>query len=53
MEADFNAANKTVYGMRMLANVRKYKLTPEDLYSKQNRLADDGTLWKVVFFDIA
>ncbi len=53
MEAGFNAANKTVYGIRMLANVRKYKLMPEEVYSKQNRLVDDGTLSKVIFFDIA
>jgi hypothetical protein len=53
MEADFNAANKTVYGVRLLANVRKYKLMPEEVYSKQNQLADDGTFLKVIFFDIA
>jgi hypothetical protein len=53
MEADFNAANKTIYGMRMLANVQKYKLMPEEVFSKRNRLADDGALSKVLFFDIA
>jgi hypothetical protein len=36
----------------MLANVRKYKLMPEEVYSKRNRLADDGTLSKVLFYDI-
>ncbi len=36
----------------MLANVRKYKLIPEEVYSKRNRLADDGTLFKVLFYDI-
>jgi hypothetical protein len=36
----------------MLANVRKYKLMPEEVYSKRNRLADDGTLSKVFFYDI-
>ncbi len=31
MEADFNTTNKTVYGVRMLANVRRYKLMPEEV----------------------
>ncbi len=52
MEADFNATNKTIYRIRMLANVRKYKLMPEEVYSKRNSLADDGTLSKVLFYDI-
>ena len=52
MEADFNATNKIVYGNRMLHNVRKYNLMPEEIYSEKNRLADDGTLVKVLFYDI-
>ncbi len=52
MEADFNATNKTIYSIRMLANVWKYALMPEEVYSKQNCLADNGTLSKVLFFDI-
>ena len=52
MEADFNATNKVIYGMRMLANVRKYKLMPEEVYSERNHLAEDGTLPKVLFYDI-
>ena len=52
MEANFNATNKTVYGMGMLANVREYKLMSEEVYSERNHLADDGTLSKVLFYDI-
>ena len=52
MEADFNATNKIIYGQRMLAQARKYKLIPEEIYSERNRLADDGTLAKVLFYDI-
>jgi hypothetical protein len=52
MEADFNTTNKAIYGIRMLANVRKYNLMPEEVYSKRNHLADDGTLSKVLFYDI-
>jgi hypothetical protein len=52
MEADFNATNKIVYGDRMLHNIRKYKLMPKEIYSEKNRLADDGTLVKVLFYDI-
>lgn len=52
MEADFNATNKIIYGQRMLQQARKYKLVPEEIYSERNRLADDGTLAKVIFYDI-
>ncbi len=31
MEADFNAMNKEVYGVRMLEEARKYKLIPEEI----------------------
>ncbi len=50
--ADFNSTNKVIYGICMLANVRKYKLMPEEVYSKRNHLADNGTLSKVLFYDI-
>ncbi len=52
MEADFNAANKIAYGNRMLHKVRQHNLMPEEIYSEKNRLADDGTLDKVLFYDI-
>ncbi len=52
MEADFDATNKVIYGVCMLANVMKYRLMPEEVYSERNRLADDGTLSKVLFYDI-
>jgi hypothetical protein len=53
MEADFNATNKTIYGIRMLANARRYHLMPEEVFSEWNHLADDGTLSKIIIFDIA
>jgi hypothetical protein len=52
MEADLNATNKIEYGVRMLTNIRKYRLMPDEIYSERNRLADDGTLSKVIFYDI-
>ncbi len=52
MEVDFDSTNKVIYGIPMLANVRKYKLMPEEVYSKRNHLADNGTLSKVLFYDI-
>jgi hypothetical protein len=52
MEADFNATNKIIYGVRMLHNMRKYSLMPEEIYTERNRLADDGTLSKVFFYNI-
>ena len=52
MEADFNFANKTVYGGRMLYNVRKYNLMPGEICSERKIMADDGTLAKVLLIDI-
>ena len=52
MEADFNAANKIVYGERMLSNVRRHKLMPDEIFSEKGRMADDGGLSKVIFYDI-
>ena len=52
MEADFNATNKIVYGDRMMKNARKHNLMPEETFSEKNRMADDGTLCKTLFYDI-
>ena len=52
MEGDFNATNKIVYGMRMLQNARNHEMMPEEIFSEKNRMADDGTLCKTLFFDI-
>ena len=52
MEENFNDDNKIVYGNRMLVNERKYKLMPGDVFSERNRMADDGGLAKVLFYDI-
>jgi hypothetical protein len=41
-----------IYSIRMLHNMRKYRLMPEEVYSKRNRLSDDGTLSKILFYDI-
>ena len=53
MEADFNFANKTIFGTRMLGNARKYNLIPEEIFSERNKTADDGTLTKTLFFDLS
>lgn len=42
-----------MFGRRMMNNVRRYGLMPEEIFSKKNRTADDGTLSKVLFFDIS
>ncbi len=52
MEMDFNAMNKEVYGVRMLNMARKYKLMPEEIFSKKNRMADNGGLAKTLFYNI-
>jgi hypothetical protein len=52
MEADFNAVNKIIYGRQMIQNVRKYSCMPDKICDKKNRMANDGTLTKVLFYDI-
>jgi hypothetical protein len=52
MEGDFNATNKIVYGSRMIYTAQGHHLIPEDIFSKKNRMADDGTLCKTLFYDI-
>ena len=52
MEADFNFFNKILYGVRMMDNVRRFGLMPEDIHSEKNRMADDGTLANVLLFDV-
>ena len=52
MEADLNATNKEIYGIRMLNLVRRHGLIKEEVYSERNRLADNRTFAKVLFYDI-
>ena len=52
MEANCNFPNKIIYGISMLDNARKYGFTPEEIYSKKNKMADNSSLAKVLFFDI-
>jgi len=53
MEADFNAANKMIFGNRMLSSVRANSLMPEEIFSEKGCTAVDGTLAKVLFYDIS
>jgi hypothetical protein len=52
MEGDFNATNNIVYGSRMIQTARGHHHIPEEIFSKKNRMADDGTLCKMLFYDI-
>jgi uncharacterized protein (UPF0332 family) len=52
MEADFNAANKLVFGIEMLQKARQHRLMSEEVFSERNKMADDGTLTKVLTYDI-
>jgi hypothetical protein len=47
-----NAVNKRIHGVKMMENVRRYRLLPEEIYSERNKLADDGTLSKILFYEI-
>ena len=52
MEVDFNHSNKEIFDKRMLDNVRKHGFMPEKIYSKRGKVPDDGTLAKVIFYDV-
>eukprot|EP00956_Cyclotella_meneghiniana_P004926 scaffold6070_cov41-Cyclotella_meneghiniana.AAC.5 len=52
MEADYNAKNKIIYGVRMMDNARLHKLMQEEIYSEQGRTAEDGALAKILFYDL-
>jgi len=52
MEADLNCSTKTVFCIRMLNEARRQNLMPEEVFSKRNKMADDGTLTKVLTYDI-
>ena len=52
MEADFNSANKIIYGNRMMDVVRQHGYMPEEIYSEKGKTADDGSLAKVLFYDV-
>ena len=52
MEADFNFSNKMIYGVRMMNNVKKVGWIPEEIYSEKGKTADNGSLAKVLFYDI-
>jgi hypothetical protein len=45
--------NKIVFGERMMDNVRKYKMMPEEIFSEKNKEATDGGISKKMFYDIA
>ncbi len=53
MEGDYNTMNKIIYGDQMIRSAQGYRLMPEEIFSKKNRMADDGTLCKTLFYDIA
>ena len=42
VEADFNFANKMIYGVRMLNNARLHGVMMEEIFSERNRMTDNG-----------
>jgi hypothetical protein len=52
MEADFNASNKIIHGIRMMKNIHDHQLMLEEIFSKKNRMADNGTLTKTLSYDV-
>jgi hypothetical protein len=52
MEADFNSINKILFGIRMLKMRRLHGFMPDEIFSERNRTAEEGTLLKVLFYDV-
>ncbi len=52
MESYFDFSNKLIYGVRMMNNVRTHNWMPEEIYNDKGKTANDGTLAKVLFYDI-
>lgn len=53
MEVHFSAANKIIFGQRMLEQVQHYKLMSDEVFSEEQCMADDSILAKVLFYDIS
>ena len=47
-----DCSTKTVFGIRMLDEARRQNLMPEEVFSERNKMADNGTLTKVLTYDI-
>ncbi len=52
MEANFNRSNKIVFGDRMMEVVRQHGYMPEEIYSEKDKTAEDGSLAKLLFYDL-
>ncbi len=52
MEADFNSSNKIVFGDCMMDVVRQHGYMLEEIYSEKGKTAKDGSLAKVLFYDL-
>jgi hypothetical protein len=52
MEADLNMTNKIIHGNCTLQVVRDHQLIQEEIDREQNQLMDNGTLVKVLFYDL-
>lgn len=52
MEADFKMANKQIYGIHLLDNARGYLRMPDENFSERNCSIDDGSLAKMLIYDI-
>ncbi len=53
MEADFNASNKILFSNCILSNVRCHNMMPEEIFSKKGHTAVDGTLSKILFYNLS
>ena len=52
LEADFNCAYKIIFGYRMMENACHHNLMLTEIYNERGRQADDGTLAKILAYDV-
>ena len=52
MEADYNAKNKIIYGVRMMENAQRYRVMQDEIFGERGRTAEDGALAKILFYDL-
>ncbi len=53
MEVDFNTSHKIMFSNRMMNHVRRFNLMPAEIFSEKGQTAVDGTLAKVLFYDLS
>ena len=52
LEADSNCAYKIIFSVRMMENAWHHNLVRTEIYSERGQTADNGTLAKILAYDV-